>query len=306
MAQLVKLRDYISRYEANPFHYPTQFIRLKRENWQKLHTIWERENTVEQEMQFDEKGKEKGFFDRLKLNRFTRKQKVQSDQSFEGSLPQTKEKLRRYFLNELYPFQLKWATSTLTQVSYTSQRYYFDERLKFLLQHFPDLYLIMYYPIFNIKNAPIDGDIIIISPIQIEIISLIETEEDATIVVTDDRSWTIEYQNEMKQIISPVISLKRTEQIINSIFNVHDLQFEIKKTVLAPTANFLYYVEPYKTSLTGRREFNTWYNQKRQLSGSLKGEQLKAMSALLEHCLTTSVRRPEWEISDDEAEQTFI
>ena len=43
MAQLVKLQDYISRYEWNPYHYPAQFIRLKRQNWKKLQEQWEME-----------------------------------------------------------------------------------------------------------------------------------------------------------------------------------------------------------------------------------------------------------------------
>ncbi len=40
MAQLVKLYDYISRYEWNTYRYPTQFIRLKQENWKKLYNRW--------------------------------------------------------------------------------------------------------------------------------------------------------------------------------------------------------------------------------------------------------------------------
>lgn len=36
MAQLVKLYDYISRYETNPFHYPSRFIQLKQDNWQQF------------------------------------------------------------------------------------------------------------------------------------------------------------------------------------------------------------------------------------------------------------------------------
>ncbi len=41
MAQLVKLQDYISRYEKDIYHYPAQYIRLKNENWKKLLQTWE-------------------------------------------------------------------------------------------------------------------------------------------------------------------------------------------------------------------------------------------------------------------------
>ncbi|NLY79377.1 MAG: NERD domain-containing protein, partial [Lysinibacillus sp.] len=36
MAQLVKLQDYISRYEIDLTRYPTQYVRLKRTQWDKV------------------------------------------------------------------------------------------------------------------------------------------------------------------------------------------------------------------------------------------------------------------------------
>ena len=41
MAQLVKLADYISRYENDLTRYPTQFIRLKRYQWKRIKNQWE-------------------------------------------------------------------------------------------------------------------------------------------------------------------------------------------------------------------------------------------------------------------------
>ncbi|KHF29248.1 hypothetical protein LR68_02036 [Anoxybacillus sp. BCO1] len=32
MGQLIKLQDYISRYELDIYHYPSEFIRLKKSN----------------------------------------------------------------------------------------------------------------------------------------------------------------------------------------------------------------------------------------------------------------------------------
>ena len=37
MGQLIKLQDYISRYEQDIYRYPTQFVRLKKQQWSKLH-----------------------------------------------------------------------------------------------------------------------------------------------------------------------------------------------------------------------------------------------------------------------------
>ena len=34
MGQLIKLQDYISRYELDIYKYPARFIRLKRKQWE--------------------------------------------------------------------------------------------------------------------------------------------------------------------------------------------------------------------------------------------------------------------------------
>lgn len=36
MAQIIKIQDYISRYEQDPHHYINQFIRLKKQRWDEL------------------------------------------------------------------------------------------------------------------------------------------------------------------------------------------------------------------------------------------------------------------------------
>ena len=36
MAQLIKMQDYISRYEQDIYRYPTQFAKLKKQQWDKL------------------------------------------------------------------------------------------------------------------------------------------------------------------------------------------------------------------------------------------------------------------------------
>ena len=41
MAQLVKLLDYVSRYEHDLSRYPTQYIRLKRYQWERMKVQWE-------------------------------------------------------------------------------------------------------------------------------------------------------------------------------------------------------------------------------------------------------------------------
>lgn len=288
MAQLIKLQDYVSRYEWNPFHYPTQFIRLKRQNWNKLRDIWEEELDMSSEA--DESEKKWGFF-----NENNDPYTEMNDLRF----LQTEDELIKYYLDRLFPFQMKWATSTVSQLSYTDQKYYTDDTLKYFLQRFPDIYLVMYYPIFNVQKAPVDGEVILISPVGIDLIKLIERPSDVTIMATDERSWTFESTHEINKELSPLFALKRNENIIKSILNKYNINLPIHKTVLSRTNNVVYVTEPYNTSFVGKLNYENWFIKKRQLSAPLKSEQLKAMEALLLHCQTTSIKRPEWEEDDD-------
>lgn len=298
MAQLIKLLDYISRYETNPFHYPSQYIRLKQENWDKLYKQWEAVNEEGAEVQEHLSSQPKsGIF---RWNPFKKQEVKEEVMEKVSERPRTKMELTHQFLNRLYPLQLKWATSTISHTSFTTGKEEQDPTLRYFLQRFPDIYLLMYYPIFNIKKAPIDGDIIMISPIGIEIISVLTLEQESTIVMTDDRSWTIQSGGAEKRIISPLISLKRTEQIVRSILKTHQIELKVEKTILAKNHSIVYTRAPYLVNIVDAKNYEDWFNQKRSLSSSLKSVQLKATEVLLHHCQTTSVRRPEWEAEKDE------
>lgn len=299
MAQLVKLYDYVSRYESNPFHYPTQFIRLKQENWQQLEDVWRKE---QEEVAMNRAPIEKEEIKKQRLFDFFSKKGDDSfpDDTFPSpSLPSSKKELVQYFLDQLLPFQYKWATSTISHVSYTDSKYMSDDMLTYFLQRFPDIYLLMYYPIFSIKNAPVDGEIIMISPVSIEIIYVVQGIQNASIIVSENRSWTVETSSQPTSMLSPVISLRRTEQIIQSILQVHHIDFPIQKVILSEENDFLYHTEPYQTKVIGKNQYKEWFLNKRKLQSPLKSIQLKVMEALLHHCHSTSVRRPEWKQNDD-------
>src|SRR5699024_10482493 len=115
VAQLVKLRDYISRYEWDPYRYPTQYIRIKKENWQELYSLWKNNQKNykllnEETKEEAESGKHSPF---SKQNFFQRNDEeswqVTGTRAREGLLPHTEMELRRYFLDKLFPFQIKWA-----------------------------------------------------------------------------------------------------------------------------------------------------------------------------------------------------
>lgn len=302
MAQLIKLYDYVSRYEWNIYRYPSQFIRLKKENWNHLYENWvnsnflmDRDSTFEKDSS-SHFNKIKNMFIRAEQSKDKKDEMEKSPISIQ-SIP-SELQLRQYFLDQLYPFQIKWATSTLSEMSVIDERVETDETLKYFLQRFPDIYLIMYYPVFNIRKAPVDGEIIVISPTNIEIITLLEFDTDILIVAGDDRRWTIE-SDEVKQIISPMISLRRTEAIVKSILKKNKLRFPIRRSIISRTNPIVFHTAPFNTNIIGKNEYEKWFQRKRTLSSPLKREQLKVAESLINYCISTSIRRPEWEQEDD-------
>lgn len=291
MAQLVKIFDCISRYEWNPYRYPSQFIRLKQENWKQLYKLWQ-DTPVEET---EEASTDKGAFQRIfNWSGFLKKEEdlPEENHSFQQL---TEMELKSYFLDKLLPIQMKWATSTVSDVSFIDQHIYDDERLTYFLQRFPDIYFVMFYPILQIKDAAFDAEIILIGPLGIEIIYLLDAAESAIIYADEERTWTVEKDFEKKTILSPLLTLRRNEHVIKGILQARNVHIPIRKTVLARKNVIISNREPYNTRVVGLYDYEKWFQEKRSIQLPLKHSQLHALETLLMYCLTTSVRRPEWE-----------
>src|SRR5699024_9178120 len=159
-----KLQNYVSRYEWDLYRYAKQFIKVKNEQWNKLYEKWDVElaNTSGSNQS---KTEENGplpppslFTKWLNKLRWTRQEiqvKQEAEKIEKHTLTRSEIELKYYFLEQLYPFQLKWATSTLVEKSFIAERYLEDQVLKGLLMRFPDNIFVMYDPIFEIKQAPV-------------------------------------------------------------------------------------------------------------------------------------------------------
>ena len=229
MAQLIKLENYISRYERDIFHYPGHYIRLKQENWKKLHHLWMEhqdnmiEGTVEDPSASHNRSRWKSIF-------FKQSKDIEElDEEIDPQpiRPTTMEELKRYFLNSLLPFQLKWASSTVDKMSFLDKDYQAHDLLKFFLQRLPDTFLVMFYPIFKLKKAVVEADIIIIHPVGIEIVKIVNLAPSKSMIVQDGRTWFTEENNIQTNMLNPMISAGRTEKIIQSILSYEGLEFPI-------------------------------------------------------------------------------
>jgi len=293
MGQLIKLENYISRYQNDVYHYPGHFSRLKQENWKSLLDQWQqRQEELKLESTIEEKSSSSIF---KRLNDLLKKDQTSEIDYEQDSIPETEEQLKRFFLDSIFKFQLNWASTTLTQMSFLDHNYHHDLRLKYFMQRFPDTYLFMYRPVFKLKNAAVDADIIMITPIDVQVINVVEMSSDHTIIVGDDRSWFSEHNRVKAKFLSPILSLKRTDKIIRSIFDFYGIEMPIKKVVLSRTNQIKFDLEPFQTQYIDRDQHESWLMRQRQLSSPLKHQQLKVAEVLLKHSDTVSVYRPEWD-----------
>ncbi|WP_108671338.1 hypothetical protein [Peribacillus acanthi] len=329
MGQLIKLQDYISRYEQDIFHYPTQYVRLKKQQWSKLHQAY-LDGTLQEIFRLQEENSQKewliedeklGVFGRLK-KMFSREEEEQveevptdkneeddndlSDSDWNMVIPtnpKNLDELKVSFLNQLLRFQMKWASSTIRERSFVDGRYIWDEKLKFFLQRFPDNFLLLYHPVFLIKNAPVEAEVILMSPTDAWCISFLEDEDDAVFHgFSNDKFWTKKHHvNQEKKVLSPLLSLNRMEKIVTQIFSLYEVSFPVKKVVLSRNGYIDFPDAPHDLLLLDKRTFPEWFEKMRNHSSPLKHQQLKGAEALLEFCQTTSVLRLEWEDGRNDA-----
>ncbi|WAA10079.1 NERD domain-containing protein [Fervidibacillus albus] len=303
MGQLVKLQDYISRYESGIYKYPSRFIRLKRRQWEQMKRSWEAQNEPEiieefEKVQWDEKREKKKIFTKLTgwLHR-----NADSDSDSEEILfrteeqssfiPQSIDQLKKHFLDEIFHVQILWASSTLTERSYVDSSFYKEEQLKFLLQRLPDTFLLFYRPLFLLKKAPVEGESIILTPTEVYVLLFLEEEKDAVFVEGGGRFWEKRIQKQKKKLVNPMIRLNRTETIIRSIFQADAIDLPIKKLIVSRNGYIDFPSVPFGVTIVDQRNFHEWLQKAQSFSSPIKHMQLKAAQSIFQYCKTNAIPR---------------
>ncbi|RWZ59730.1 NERD domain-containing protein [Halobacillus fulvus] len=292
MAQLIKLQDYISRYESDIYQYPSQFIRLKKENWKKMKHLYDQRVLDETATEEEEEKVVPGPFWKRVFRKESTAFELNEEPARVSNLPVNEEELKQYFLNGLFPFQLKWASGTLREKSFINPSYQEDSFLKYLLQRFPDTFFVMYQSIVEMKKAHMEILPIMIGPHGIDIIYYFE-EGGRVFTPSSEKAWHVD--GEEKKIVSPIIALNRSETFVKSVFRAYFIDLPIRKVILAPESSIKNSYPPYQTEYIDKDQYPDWFKSKRNTSAPLKHQQLKAADTLLKHCVTTSFKRPEWE-----------
>lgn len=332
MAQLVKIQDYISRYEIDLARYPTQFIRLKQNQWDRVKHQWQTGEAIERWKHFAEdvqEEKKPSFFQ--KFFPFNNKEKLDTTAEIEDIeqvkisnewsvdeeaipkedttllfepnllyMPNTMEELKKMFIDQFFHFQMKWASSTLREKSYVDPKYMRDTLLRSMLQTLPDNYFIFYYPIIRVKKAPIELDIVIMTPTECLCITVLEQEEQAVYIANSERFWTKKVGKAEKKLLSPLIQLNRMEKIMEQLFNQNGVEMPIRKVLLTRNGYIDYPGNMYGVQFIDKRKFPEWMKNLKRSVSPMKHMQIRAAQTILNNVQTTSFQRDIWNTEQKE------
>ncbi|MET3196533.1 NERD domain-containing protein [Bacillus sp. OAE603] len=321
MAQLIKLLDYPSRYEADIYHYPSQYVLLKREHWEKIKGAWQSNNwefTDEEnnsQIQIEDLDPikvndfiedEKSFLSKI-LSKVRRRKRIEPD-TLEQEASQIEEdnmssileifkvaneyfsedELKQKFLDELFDFQLKWASSIDLDQNEAGRKIRYDETLKYFLQSFPDNLLVMYRPVLYIGKAPIELEILIIGPIDTYCISVVKGDEHHVTIADKGNFWLQKVLKHEKKIVNPMFGLNRMGKLIKQIYLKNNIESTVHK-ILLTTNGFIDYQQPPKDiQIIDRRNYQQWHEGILKKSSPIKLRQLKAAKSVLALCEYTN------------------
>ncbi|OQP06475.1 glucanohydrolase [Geobacillus sp. 46C-IIa] len=311
MGQLVKLRDYISRYETDVYYYVPEFIRLKQWQWEQAKSRWEAERNAGINVQtgaeetWDFLLDKPSWWERLakRWRRVPAEEEEEPPAEAMASRAATVEELKRQFLDELFQLQLKWASSTMTHASPFDDALYGDETLKYFLQRFPDTYLCFYRPVAMAGKALVELETIILTPAAAWCIAFVEGKPDNVVIASTGRFWTERAGTEETKRVNPVVSLRRTEQVVSDVFQKHRIDWPIHLVLLnrygyidhGHLFPFLHYID--------KRNYEQWFSRLRRSALPLRHQQLKAAAALLGRCASFYSRRLDGNIHSEERQQ---
>ncbi|TYR77023.1 NERD domain-containing protein [Rossellomorea vietnamensis] len=317
MAQLIKLQDYISRYELDTYRYPSQFVRLKKQQWAKWKESWDQGELLFQEEPeeaedisektslmsrfgglFKKREKEEAEWQELEILATPSEEDSEMNLNF-TELPSTEEELKHLFLDQLFHFQLRWASSTIMEKSYVDKSYTSDERLMYFLKRFPDNIFLMYFPVFKFKNAPMEMDILLLTPTEIWCLTFMEEEDEAAYIGSQERFWLKKSGNRASKVLNPLISLNRMESVISTLMKHLEVDLPIKKGIISRNGYIDYGMAPHNLNLIDKRAHAEWFGKMRASHSPIKNVQLKLAKGLLDFCQSTSFKRLGWQSDDN-------
>lgn len=309
MAQLIKLQNYTSRYERDLFRYPSQYIRLKKQEWEKFQSAWEnramaarRPEPLEEDWLVEEKRPFfKSFFKRKEPKEAVVEEQDEPEEdrliyatAAEAAYWATANDVKKAFLEKMFHFQVQWASSTLVHESPLDHRYLVDGQLKFLLMRLPDTFFVLYKPVFRFQKAVVELDVIVLTPSAALCVSFLEEEDDAAYTASTERFWLKKYGRHEARALSPAVSLGRTETVVKKLFQHENIELPVEKVIISRNGYIDKAIAPADIRYIDKRAFAGWLDGLQHFVSPMKTVQLKAAQTLLTHTETVYKPRSEW------------
>jgi len=214
-----------------------------------------------------------------------------------GGMQAAEVDLKQYFLDQLFLSQIKWATSTTSRKSYPNSSYYSDARLRSLLQRFPDTFLVLYQPIFELKKAKIEIEVLLLGPSNIYCITYLDPEVNALYREGTGHFWIKTTKDSEQKILNPIISVNRMSKIVSQIFQRHEVELSVKKVVIAENGLITAPKQLEDTLFIDKQNYEAWIKKLRNYHSPMKMMQVRAAKSLMNVCVTKSVKRTDWSIT---------
>lgn len=296
MAQLLKIEDCVSRYEKDVYRYTGQYIRLKSDRWKRVKANWENEKLSEPGvLESSPEPEPKKWWQRKSETSET----IAEEPYIPPRTPITLSALKKNFREELFDFQLKWASSTIRERSRIGREMLREDFLRMLLMDLPDNYLVLYRPIIRLKKAEAQMDVIMIGPDTIHAIVLMDTQKGDVIHPSQGRFWEVERRNEVLKTVSPIAAVQRMNYFIESVIDTNETETKISYTVLCKNGFINRSGIPPYIQVIDQANYGQWWEALKRQPSPIKAKQLKAAKGLMDRCVTTAYLRPEWETEQD-------
>lgn len=259
MAQLIKIRQCVSRYQIDLSGYAGRFVWLKNRRlaeWKEKRGLggsgWRFPGAKDTEFHAD-----------------TEKQ----------------------FYEWLFEEQLDWATRTAGERSLCPDEIRGQNWLKKILRAVNDVSFVLYCPVLLSKSAAVQLDSILITNDTIWCIKPLAGEEGSVFQEMSARKWREIMTGSTREWLNPLISLRRTEKIIASMMKNLGIKMNTAGAVFAPASYIEFVHETPGIRYVDLRREREWYENLSEHSLMLKKEQIMAAEALLAHSETDAGSR---------------
>ncbi|WP_252313588.1 hypothetical protein [Sinobaca sp. H24] len=146
----------------------------------------------------------------------------------------------------------------------------------------------LFRPVFHIKSAPVELDIIVITPTEIICMFLLEGKMNSVFDTSTGRFWNEYAEGTITKTLNPAIPMQRMTSMAATIMEADGIELPIKKEIIAPGSIIDRKGYAGAAELIDKQTLPAWLEAKKRNPSPVKRAQIQAAEALFKHTLTQS------------------